>query len=195
LTRRASASEPEIFDPSTNQWSVATNVDNPNIPRWYHSVATLMPDGKVLVAGGDIQPEQYPAEKRPKLYQLFKPRYLNVTSLRPVIQVAPTEISLGSGDPTFTLTVALNPSGYPLVTKVAMIRLGATTHGFDSGQRYVNLQFIQGIDGQGNPNNTLAVTEPSSVYNCPPGYYMLFVMMDSNGEKVPSVAKYIKVMK
>jgi len=187
--------EPEIFDPATGQWSVATNVDNPNIPRWYHSVATLMPDGKVLVAGGDIQPPPYPTEKRPKLYQLFKPRYLNVTSLRPVIQVAPTSISLGSGDPTFTLTVALNPTGYPLVSKVALIRLGATTHGFDSGQRYVSLQFLQGIDGNGNPNNTLAVTEPSSVYNCPPGYYMLFVMMDSNGEKVPSVAKYIQVTK
>lgn len=74
------------------------------------------------------------------------------------------------------------------ITKVALIRLGTTTHGFDSGQRYVPLSFSV------TDSDTIAVSKPANEKYAPPGYYMLFVMKDASGEKVPSEAKYVKVL-
>ena len=42
---------PEIFDPVTETWQ--SNLPPASIPRVYHSVALLLPDGRVWNAGGN----------------------------------------------------------------------------------------------------------------------------------------------
>ena len=69
------------------------------------------------------------------------------------------------------------------IASVSLIRLGAVTHGFDSGQLYVDLMFelmVGGLDVQAPANANLA----------PPGDYMLFIV-NTNG--VPSVASFVNI--
>jgi DNA-binding MarR family transcriptional regulator len=45
----------ELWDPATETWRTLASA-NTTIPRLYHSAATLLPDGRVLVTGGNDQP-------------------------------------------------------------------------------------------------------------------------------------------
>lgn len=47
--RPSGAAPAEIYDPATDSWS---ELETPGVPRWNHS-ATLLPDGSVLLAGGE----------------------------------------------------------------------------------------------------------------------------------------------
>ncbi len=62
---------------------------------------------------------------------------------------------------------------------------GATTHGFDADQRYVDLKVLDKVGGQG-----VDVVSPPSANVAPPGYYMLFLINDSG---VPSVASWVRI--
>ncbi|MBX3405688.1 MAG: hypothetical protein KF869_02890 [Phycisphaeraceae bacterium] len=42
----------EVFDPGTGDWTVDPVSETMAIPRWYHSTASLMRDGRVIAAGG-----------------------------------------------------------------------------------------------------------------------------------------------
>ena len=161
----------EMWSPATQQF---TRLASMVVPRLYHSTALLLPDGRVLVAGGgrfnDVnQPtDQLSAE-------IYSPPYL-FKGARPVISSAPAAIHHAT---SFSLTT---PDASQ-VTSVALLRVGAVTHAFDQNQRYVPLTFQQAPDG-------LTVHSPSSAKLAPPGYYMLFIVT-SHG--VPSVAPMIKL--
>jgi hypothetical protein len=62
---------------------------------------------------------------------------------------------------------------------------GATTHGFDTSQRYVELRILAKVAGQ-----EVDVAAPPSPRVAPPGYYMLFLI---NKAGVPSIADWVKV--
>ena len=62
---------------------------------------------------------------------------------------------------------------------------GATTHGFDTNQRYVDLKVLDKVGGQG-----VDVVAPPSANVAPPGYYMLFLINDAG---VPSVASWVRI--
>ena len=66
---------------------------------------------------------------------------------------------------------------------MSLIRPGATTHGFDENQRFLNLSF-QTVPGG------IAVQAPANGNLAPPGYYMLFIL---NGNGVPSVARFVRL--
>ena len=69
------------------------------------------------------------------------------------------------------------------ITKVALLKLGTTTHANNTEQRYVDLPFSAG-------SGELTVTGPASPQHAPPGYYML-VIVDTKG--VPSVMPIVQV--
>jgi len=162
----------DLYNPATNTFtSAGANV----FPRLYHSVAMLLPDATVWVAGGN--PAQNSVEHHIEIYQpayLFNPDGIMAT--RPSIANAPSSISYGN---TFTVTTpdAAN------ISQVLLMRNPTVTHAFGMDQREVILTFTAG-------NGTLTVTAPPNGNIAPPGYYMLFLL---NNSGVPSVATFIQM--
>ena len=165
----------DLYDPASNTFSSAgANA----MPRLYHSVALLLPDATVWLAGSN--PARGTYEPRVEIY---KPSYLfnasNQQVTQPTITSAPTGIAYGQA-----FTVQTNASG---VSSVALIRDGSSTHAFGMDQRMVGLVFTAtGLGG----GTSLNVTAPPNGNIAPPGYYMLFVL-DTAG--VPSIAKILHV--
>src|SRR4029077_8507909 len=161
----------EMWSPATQQFSRLASMV---APRLYHSTALLLPDGRVLVAGGGrFNGVNEPTDQLSS--EIYSPPYL-FTGARPTISSAPGTIPYATN---FTVTT---PDALQ-ISSAALIRLGAVTHAFDQNQRYVPLTFQQATGG-------LTVQSPSSANLAPPGYYMLFIV---NSAGVPSVASIIKV--
>jgi PKD repeat protein len=156
--------EGEIWNPATEQWTTVAAMAE---ARMYHSSAVLLPDGRVVVGGGE-------AAGRLRA-QLYSPPYL-AQGARPVISSAPAVTAYGAA---FTVTTPDAAS----ITSVALIRLAAATHAFDQNQRYVPLSFSIGA-------GSLSVTGPIDGGTAPPGPYQLVI---KNAAGVPSVASMIRV--
>ena len=152
----------ELWDPTSEAW---TTLASQTGYRGYHSVALLLPDATVLVAGGD--PNLSTA-------QIFSPPYL-FNGSRPVISSAPTAVRYGS---KFNVGTS-NSAG---IRRVTWLRLGSVTHAFNQDQRFNNLTFTVASSTQ------LSVTAPTNPNLAPPGYYMMFLI---NSAGVPSVANFI----
>ncbi|HEX2103176.1 MAG TPA: galactose oxidase-like domain-containing protein [Solirubrobacteraceae bacterium] len=159
----------EIWNPDTEQW---TTVASMSVPRMYHSAATLLPDGRVLTAGGEPSTA---GDTTPPTAQVYSPPYL-FKGPRPTIAAAPDAARYGSA---FYLSTPDAGS----IRSVALIRPSAVTHSINMDQRYVPLSFQQAPDG-------LTVTAPASGGVAPPGWYMLVI---ENGNGVPSVAAWIEI--
>lgn len=158
----------------------------------YHSSAILLPDGSVLVAGGNpnidvnlntIFPTTYTAE-------YFYPPYFAAT-VRPTPQGLPT--GLGYGGPSFDITIPANNyagSGNAAAanTTVVLMRPGFTTHAMNMGQRMLVLNNTYTVNADGS-----YVLHVSQVPNNPniltPGPVLIYVVV--NG--IPSIGTTIIV--
>jgi hypothetical protein len=156
----------EMWDPQTETWS---NMASEAIFRGNHSTATLLPDARVVVAGGDL------ANPSGNNREIYSPPYL-FKGPRPTITSAPGTVGYGQ-------TIFVETPDAATITNVNWLALGATTHAFNQGQRINRLTFSQSPGG-------LDVTAPANGNLCPPGYYMLFIL---TGDGVPSVARIIKI--
>lgn len=169
---------PEIYDPGNDSW---TEMCPMRVARLYHSTALLLPDARILTAGRDHAWNEPPYKWPERRVEIFSPPYLESGNPRPVIQ------SLSDSDPAYgqsftaTLNSAVSASN---IGSVVLMAPGATTHGFDQGQRAVKLTI------SGRSNNTLTLTAPPNGKVAPPGYYMLFVL---SNQGVPSVSKFIRL--
>jgi len=166
---------PELWDPVTERFTLLAPMDT---PRNYHSVALLLPDGRVFSGGGGLCGEGCVANHQDGA--IFSPPYLfgadGVTPApRPALVSAPGTVALGS---------ALSVSTTGPVRSFELIRLSATTHTINTDQRRVPLS----VASAAGSAYTLAV--PSDPGIVVPGYWMLFAV-DANG--TPSVAKIILI--
>ncbi|HKQ59616.1 MAG TPA: galactose oxidase-like domain-containing protein [Candidatus Eisenbacteria bacterium] len=183
--------QPEIWDPDqdpSSWWSSYPNLaPNPAI-RDYHSTALLLPDGRILTAGG-----QGTGDETLKA-TIFCPPYLfdpngrlvddqavQAAYKRPEIAGLPCRVNYAA---EFEVR---SPQALDVATagKAALIRPGAVTHGFDENQRYVPLAITDCPSG-----NRLRVTAPANGNLAPPGDYLLF-LVSSVG--VPSIAQWIRL--
>jgi PKD repeat protein len=164
----------EVWDPSTGMWTTLASMQ---IGRQYHSSAVLLPDARILVAGGGrcaaCLTDHRDAE-------LFSPPYLygpdGSPAGRPVISSAATSVGYGQ-------SFAVSTPDAANITRVTWVRLPSTTHSFNQNQWFNELSFTAGSGG-------LAVTAPPNAYQAPPGHYMLYIL---NGSGVPSVAKVVQL--
>jgi Domain of unknown function (DUF1929)/FlgD Ig-like domain/Galactose oxidase, central domain len=168
---------PRFWDPATNSWGADLASDLGN--RGYHSGALLLPDARVLCAGG---PGVGSGDWRASI---FSPPYLykDGTTLadRPSISSLPAEIHYGE---PFYLVVD------NAVTKnlVSLIRAGAPTHGFDQNQRFVKQNFTKYPSDQ-----WLRSVLTTNENHVPPGDYLLFVVDSTATGKHPSIGKWVRI--
>jgi hypothetical protein len=159
----------ELWSASTQTWTTMSAAQR---PRLYHSTAVLLPDGRVLSAGGGRNFANNHAELNAELYS---PPYL-FKGARPTITSSPGTVEYRSSFFVATPNAAE-------IASVALIRNGSVTHSFNMDQRYVPLSFQVGAGG-------LTVQAPSDAHTAPPGHYMLFIV-NSNG--VPSIAPIVNL--
>lgn len=167
--------EAELWNPVNDTW---TTMAPESSDRCYHSVALLLPDGRVLSAGGGEYNEADPPNPQRNLTdgQLFEPPYL-FKGPRPIIESVPKEINYGK---PFSVTVGTSD----LIKRVSLVRLGSVTHCRNMNQ---SLMFLEPFTPAGP---TMMVPAPADGNRAPPGHYMLFVL---NKEDVPSVASIVRV--
>jgi hypothetical protein len=160
--------ESEIYDPQSGTWTVTATA---TVPRLYHSVALLLPDGRVATAGSN--PDRGDDELRIEIYH---PPYL-FRGRRPFIEEAPAAASYGG---EFTLRT---PNARD-IRWVQLIRPMATTHSTDSQQRLLDLPFtVTALD-------ELTVTVPDEPNLAPPGWWMLSIV---DTKRRPSDAEWVRL--
>jgi galactose oxidase len=165
---------PELWNPATGKFTImAPEV----VPRTYHSVALLLPDGRVFSGGGGLCGDGCTANHPDG--QIFSPPYLfnanGTARRRPVIDKAPAKATTGT-----TITVTTNSA----TPHFSLIRMSAVTHSLNNDQRLIPLTPTT-VHGH---KYTLRL--PGSTGVLLPGNYMLFAL-SANG--TPSVAKIINI--
>ena len=158
----------EMWDPDTNAW---TTMASSRRPRLYHSSALLLPDGRVLLAGGGA----YGQATNERSGELFSPPYL-FKGPRPTVTNAPGELHYGQ---SFTV----DTPDASRIQKVSLVRMGTVTHNFDMDQRFMDLSMTAGTD-------QVSVSGPQNANVAPPGWYMVFLIDDKG---VPSYGQIVKV--
>ena len=170
------ALSPELWNPATNKFTAMAPA---TIPRDYHSVAVLLPDGRVFSGGGGLCGSSCTTNHPDG--QIFSPPYLfnanGTLRRRPRIRTAPDMATTGT-----TITVRTNSR----TPKFALIRMGESTHTVDNDQRRipVTATLVRGTKFR------YRLRLPASTGVLLPGNYMLFALY-ANG--TPSVAKIINI--
>lgn len=165
------------------------------IARLYHSVALLLLDGTVMVAGSNpveqpvltpvanrVPSEDYVTEFRVENYV---PPYLSGANANK----RPTQVVLGSTSlkvgGTFTVQFTV-PSGAKAV-KVALYHGGFVTHSVHMGHRMAFLDTTGWAAG--GTAQKLTVSMPPDTNVVPPGPYVVYVVVDG----VPAVGQFVSV--
>lgn len=164
--------EAEIYDPSDDSWTVTAPMA---FPRQYHSVAVLLPDGRILTAGG-VDPSPGVVERDQRSMEIFSPAYLG-RGPRPVITAVPGNVAYGA-------SFDVDTPDADDIDSVVFLRPCSVTHHTDAGQRYVRLEVVS------RDPASLTVRAPGNGNVAPPGYYMLFLITASG---VPSEARFVQV--
>jgi galactose oxidase len=162
----------ELWDPATETFTTMASAAE---ARTYHSVALLLPDGRVFTGGGGLcgfcTTNHFDGE-------IFTPPNLlnqdGTPAARPTITTAPTSAANGA---TITVTTDREVAGF------SVVRFGSATHSIDTDQRRIALAPTAVAGGY-----TVAIPADPGV--AVPGYYMLFAL---TAQGVPSIAKTIRI--
>jgi hypothetical protein len=167
--------ECHLYDPRTNKLE---KLASPTVGRDYHSQALLLPDGRIIMLGGNPlfsdKADTTPARFEQRI-EIFSPPYL-YHGPRPRIVGGPRQVAHGQ-------TALYSTPDADAIASARLLRPSAVTHVTDVQQRSIALKIIKRAGG-------LKLTIPASRGLVPPGWYMLFVT-DRRG--TPSEAYWIRV--
>jgi hypothetical protein len=189
---------PERYLPATSTWVNGSAPHYPPIPRMYHSVALLLANGQVLVAGsnhdsqrnhGGVRPDHpHHDDARELRMELYSPPYLfdgtdddgtPRPAVRPVISCPTDEATYGQ------LLVLTSPDAMS-IRRVTMVRCASVTHAYSTDQRLIELV----IDPGSREETELTVTMPPDAGIGIPGYYLLFALGPAD---TPSLAHMLRL--
>lgn len=151
--------------------------------RGYHSVAGLLPDGRVFSAGGRWMTGLMDDWNSVELYS---PPYMFSLQPRPVIIGSFTD-SFVHGEP---IDFDLKIRGGGELSRLALLRPGNATHAFDMSQRYIVLEEADTLY-VGNDTWSVSADIPANPSAVPPGWYLLTAI--GGPGKVPSAGKWVKI--
>ena len=160
---------PEIYNPNTQ---TTKEMSNAYFRRNYHASSLLLPDGRILTAGGDV----WNAE-------IFYPPYLftkdinNKTVLAERPRIISIEKNIKRGE-----KVEIEVDGE--ISKVSLISTGSTTHAQGSESKFRNINFNK------ISNNKIEIQIENNSNNLQNGTYLLFVL---NSKGTPSEGKIVFV--
>ncbi|MFO1482182.1 MAG: Ig-like domain-containing protein [Verrucomicrobiaceae bacterium] len=149
---------PEIWNPATGRWRNAAGMQ---VPRNYHSLAVLLPDGRVWSGGGGLSGTITDHQDA----QIYTPAALynadGTPAERPEINEAPTAIGPGMN---FTVRASAG------IQRFTFIKLASLTHSVCSDLRFLELPFTEHSPG------VYAVRSHANLNVMTPGYWMLFAI-------------------
>lgn len=182
-----------IYDPATHSWSDA---GHSLIPRMYHSVALMLLDGTILVAGSN--PNEMPVleeDTDPNVssrafstefrVEKYTPSYL----LEGKMNRRPTDIAMtqnvlvpGQTISVITFSAVNRPKDY----KVMLYHGGFVTHAIHMGQAMIEMQHL---NLKHIKVNRYEVTIKVPNIKMAPGPYVVYLVVDG----VPGIGQFVKV--
>ncbi|KAL4076636.1 glyoxal oxidase [Scleroderma yunnanense] len=158
-----------LYDPTKPVGQRFSILNSTIVARLYHSEATLLPDGRILVTGSD--PETYypngsyvyPEEFRMEVYI---PPYLNQGLQQPQFTISQTDWAY-SGQYSIVVTLF---QGTTSTMRVSLVAASSSTHGnVMSGGRIIFPAFSCAA-------NVCTITAPPNAFVSPPGWHQLFIL-------------------
>lgn len=184
-----------IYDPKKpfgQRWAIGASS---KVPRMYHSVALLLLDGTVMIAGSNpaeqpvletdpLNPlKAFPTEFRVEIYI---PPYLDGLNAlkRPTDVDIPTKYLPANGH---RFSISFNIHTGAKGVKVALYHGGFVTHSVHMGHRMIYLDTLGFRPGRVKQEVTAWM--PPSPNISPPGPYVIYVVVDG----IPSVGQFVTV--
>ncbi|MFK0258165.1 galactose oxidase-like domain-containing protein [Streptomyces sp. NPDC090445] len=173
------------------------------LPRGYHSNALVLPDGRVMVTGDELQQIANDPDIQDGMdgsIELYEPPYLHRGGGRPALDRVPAgELGYGKDFEVASSTAAA-------VTRAVLLAPTTVTHAVNTSQRHLELAVTarpaagrtkaggtkgaKGKAGNARAAATIGLRTPPSAADAPPGYYLLFLL---DGKGVPSTGKWVKL--
>ncbi|KAF7315671.1 hypothetical protein MIND_00082700 [Mycena indigotica] len=186
---------PAIYNstaPPGSRWS-RDGLSASTIPRMYHSSATLLPDGSVLVSGSNpnsdynVGPKiKYPTEYRT---EVFYPSYYNKRRPQPIGLLSQLTYGGNSFDVHLSSEDLSGDAHNAENATVVIIRTGFATHAMNMGQRYLQLDSTWTAYGENNTAVLHVSQLPPNPAILAPGPALIFVVV--NG--VPSMGLQVMI--
>jgi len=154
-----------LYDPSQPVGARMSILNTTTIARMYHSEATLLPDGRVLVSGSDPNPhgkQIFPEERR---IEVYIPPYLNEGFKQPVVTIQNADWAYGE---QYQIKVQLF-QGQTSGMRVSLVAATSSTHGNAMSGRTIFPAFSCSGD-------ICTVTAPPHARVSPPGWHLLFIL-------------------
>jgi Domain of unknown function (DUF1929) len=176
-----------LYDPSKPVNQRISVLNSTIVARLYHSEATLLTDGRVLISGSDPQtynPDKTPIYPEEFRIEVYLPPYLTDGRIQPEFNITTTDWSYNG---QYDITVTLN-QGTTASMRVSLVygKIHASCH---LRHDLLTFFFVASSSTHGNAmgsrilfpaftctGNTCTITAPPNAYVSPPGWHQLFIL-------------------